>query len=329
MCTRAIWPEASGAVLVGRNMDFHRDTGANLWSLPRGLQRDDCADGSLRWTARYGSLVVGAFDLMSVDGLNEAGLSGHVLWLSESVYGPRDASRPGLGVSVWLQYFLDNFATVADAVTWIEKTRVQVVPIADPQTGDPPTIHLALDDATGDSAIIEYTDGNATVYHDRRFQVVTNSPTFDKQLELLKGIEGFGGDAPLPGTTDAKDRFARAAYYVRRLPKPTSQVEAVAALLSVMRNAAQPFRVPDPDKPNVSQTIWQLVADLTRKRLVYESTTRPNLVWVDVDDLDLSEGAPAGRLDLMSDTALEGGLAGNVGARFGAAAPMKFLALPS
>ncbi len=32
MCTRVMWPEARDAVLVGRNMDFHKDLMTNLWT---------------------------------------------------------------------------------------------------------------------------------------------------------------------------------------------------------------------------------------------------------------------------------------------------------
>ena len=75
-------------------------------------------------------------------------------------------------------------------------------------------------------------------------------------------------------------------HYVGSLPEPQSQVQAIAGVLSVIRNAAQPFRVPEPGKPYASQTIWQTVADLAEKRYVFESTTRPNIVWVDLSDLD-------------------------------------------
>lgn len=324
MCTRAIWPDANGSVLVGRNMDFHEDLATNLWTLPRGIERSS-GPGQLTWRAEYGSLVAACFDLMSADGLNEAGLSGHVLWLAEADYGSYDGTRPGLPLSLWLQYFLDNFETVAAAVDWIEATRVQLIPVASPSSGTPPTLHLALDDASGDSAIVEYVDGEPQVWHSRDYRVMTNSPTFDKQLELLGQIEGFGGDRPLPGSNEAADRFARASFYVRRLPEPKSEIEAVAGMLSVMRNAAQPFRVPDPDKPFASQTIWQTVADLTNRRYVFESTTRPNIVWAELKDLDFSAGAPAGRLNLVGDTALAGGLAGNVAADFEPTEPLQFL----
>lgn len=118
--------------------------------------------------------------------------------------------------------------------------------LVDPASGEVPVLHLALADATGDSAIFEYIDGEMVVHHDREFKVMTNSPSYDQQLELLKNIKGFGGDQPVPGTTLASDRFERAAYYLSRLAQPTTQLEAIAAMFSIIRNAAQPFRVPDP-----------------------------------------------------------------------------------
>ncbi|QLL08975.1 linear amide C-N hydrolase [Mycobacterium vicinigordonae] len=327
MCTRVIWPDAGDAVLVGRNMDFHRDLMTNLWKQPRGVSRDDGVTGKLRWTSTFGSVIATAFDIISVDGLNEAGLAGHVLWLAESSYGVPDDSRPQLSQAIWLQYFLDNFETVAEAVQWIADTDVQVVQMDDPTGGNPPTIHLALDDATGDSAIIEYVEGRPKVYHSKNYRVMTNSPTFDQQLELVKSFEGLGGTAPLPGSTLASDRFARATYYVHRLPEPTGQVQAIASMFSVIRNAAQPFRIPDPGKPDASQTIWQVVLDLTNKRYVYESTTRPNIVWVDLADLDFSAGSPQLKLDLQTELAVQGGIAGNVGHKFEDKGPMTFLSL--
>lgn len=311
-------------MLVGRTMDFRHDLATNLWALPRGLSYS-CPDGHVEWTSSYGSVVATCFDMMSADGLNDAGLAGHLLWLAEADYGERDPQRTALPLSMWLQYFLDNFASVAEAVAWLEAERPQIIPIADPSNQTPPTLHLALDDASGDSAIVEYAGGEPHVWHGREHLVMTNSPPFDEQLELLTRVEGFGGDAALPGTNAPEDRFARASYYLSRLPEPSGPVEAVAGMRSLMRNVAQPFRVPDPDKPYASQTLWFTVTDLTNRRYVFESSTRPNLVWVSLGDLDLSEGAPTLKLDLVGDVALEGGLAGNVAGDFADHGPLNIV----
>ncbi|MGX1688602.1 linear amide C-N hydrolase [Microbacterium sp. NPDC055442] len=316
MCTRVVWPDANGSVIVGRNMDFHMDLLSNLWKLPRGLERTDGVNGDLTWTAKYGSVVATAFDLIACDGMNEEGFAGHILWLAESDYGTPGPTDTQLSQAVWLQYYLDNFATVAEAVEWTNQSQVAIAQLFDPTGHLVPTLHLAINDATGDSAIIEYTDGTPTVYHSRDYQVMTNSPTFDKQLELAKEITGLGGTQPLPGSTLASDRFARASYYVAHQEQPKTQLEAMAAMFSIIRNAAQPFRTPEPGKPDASQTLWQVVLDLTNRRYAFESTTRPNIVWVDFDDLSFREGTKVLKLDLVSRLALEGGLVGDASHQF-------------
>ncbi|WP_374833360.1 linear amide C-N hydrolase [Paenochrobactrum pullorum] len=325
MCTRVLWSDTQGLVIVGRNMDFHKDLMTNLWTQPRGIERNDGVYGDLKWTSQYGSVVATCFDMISVDGVNEAGLAGHILWLTESDYGEINQDRPKLSQAIWLQYFLDNFATVAQAVAWVKETNVQVVQMKDPTGGVAPALHLAIEDATGDSCIIEYVAGNPVVYHSADYKVMTNSPTYDQQLKILKEINGFGGSQPLPGSTKATDRFARASYYVSRLPEAKNQVQAVASMLSIMRNTAQPFRIPDPEAPEASQTLWQTIIDLTNKRYVFESTTRPNIVWVDLKDLNFSEGSDQMKLNLVDDLAIENGIVSEVSKDFSSAVELKFL----
>ncbi|MGZ0712192.1 linear amide C-N hydrolase (plasmid) [Coraliomargarita sp. W4R53] len=316
MCTRVVWPDANGSVIVGRNMDFHMDLLSNIWKYPRGMERTDGVEGNLAWTSKYGSIVATAFDLIATDGMNEQGFAGHILWLAESDYGKPEATATQLSQAVWLQYYLDNFATVEEAVSWTNDTQVEIAQLFDPTGHLVPTLHLAINDASGDSAIIEYTDGKPRVYHSRDYKVMTNSPTFDKQLELVKTVAGLGGDTPLPGSTLASDRFARASFYVEQQVQPKTQVDAIAAMFSIIRNAAQPFRTPEPGKPDASQTIWQVVLDLTNKRYVFESTTRPGMVWIDLDELSFNKETKVLKLDLVSRLMLEGGLAGNVSHKF-------------
>src|SRR5690606_21816168 len=140
----------------------------------------------------------------------------------------------------------------------------------------------------------------------------------DKQLELLARYEGFGGTKPLPGTTEAADRFVRASYYVSRLPRPDTRMRAYAALLSVMRNAAQPFGVPDPERPNISMTIWRTLIDLTNHVFAFESTFRPDVVWVHYDQLDFTRHQRLGLAEVP--------FAGDVTDNFKSTPPFEFRA---
>jgi penicillin V acylase-like amidase (Ntn superfamily) len=303
-------------------MDWAYDMRTNIWALPAGIKRDGLVAGGLSWTARFGSVVSTAYDIASADGMNDAGLGAHMLWLAESDYAERDPARPALAPSIWMQYFLDNFATVADSVRFLEHTPVQLVAQVDPVSGEDITVHLVLDDSSGDSATVEYVDGQLRIHHGRSFNVVTNSPPFDEQLENLSRFDGLGDDALLPGSGEADDRFVRATYYLRWLPEPGSDREAVAEILSVTRNASQPFGTTDADRPNIAPTIWRTVADLTSGVYFFESASDPNIVWIQVSDLDLSAGAPALKLDLNG----ESDLVGDVTSRFAPAEPFAFAA---
>ncbi|MFE1949323.1 linear amide C-N hydrolase [Streptomyces sp. NPDC059524] len=319
MCTRVLWQADGQPVVVGRNMDWKQRLDTNLWVLPRGAERTGTGPDDprpLHWTARHGSVVATAYDAATTDGVNEAGLAAHLLWLAESDYGDRDPARPALSVSLWTQYFLDRFATVSEAVSSLVAEPFQVRPQGDSRSGTWSTVHLALDDATGDSAIIEILDGEPRIHHGRTYTVMTNSPPFDEQLEHLNQYEGFGGARPLPGTTEAADRFVRAAYYLRRLPAAETPAHAYAALLSVMRNAAQPFGTPDPARPNISMTIWRTLADLTHGVYAFESSFSPDIVWTRLDAVDFTRAA---RLDLSAD-----GLVGDVTARYEPREPFRF-----
>jgi len=321
-CSRVLWADNGQAVVVGRNMDWSEDMRTNLWAFPRGIARSGLAGGdSLTWTSKYGSLGAAVYDLGTSDGINEKGLVVNLLWLTEADYGTRDQKLPGLSISLWAQYVLDNFATVAEAVAASEQGHFQIVPVQVSGSNKPATVHLALADATGDSAIIEIVDGGKVrIHHDRSYTVMTNSPPFEQQLANLKQYQGFGGAAPLPGTSQAADRFVRAAYYLQNLLKPQDRRQTVAEMLSVMRNVSQPFVRPSATRPEASHTIWRTVADATDRMYFFESTLSPNIVWVRLDGLDFSPGAPVRKLDLVHG----GDLVGDVTAAFKPSEPLPF-----
>ena len=292
-CTRILWVAADGQVFVGRTQDWTEKANSAFRVYPRGIERNGAvAENPHKWTSKYGSLVITGYDLATHEGVNEKGLSAHILYLAgETDYGKRDPRIEGIGVTQWVQYFLDNYATVAEAVKAQESFAFQIDSLILPN-GFPTLVHLSISDKSGDSAVIEYVGGKAKVYHDKRFTVMTNEPTYDKQIENLKQYRSFGGDKPLPGERTPSDRFVRAAYYANGLPKPASRAEGAAYMFSVIRNVSVPFGTGDPDKPNVSSTIFRTVIDLTGGRYYFESTYAPNVVWVDCATLDFSKGMP-------------------------------------
>jgi penicillin V acylase-like amidase (Ntn superfamily) len=295
-CTRVLWNSNKLAVLVGRTMDWPESTDPILTVLPRGMSRDGgrvgpqivVADNPARWTSKYASLVTTIYGIGTADGLNERGLGAHMLYLQATDFGPRDASKPGLQAGLWAQYALDNATTVTEALALLD--HVQVVKIA--TRGHEANVHLALEDSSGDSAIIEYIDGKPVVHHGREFRIMTNDPTYDQQLALLRK-EDFSkpsSDMPLPGNVNPRDRFQRAAYYMALLPKPKDEREAVASVFAIARNVSVPFGAPY-ESFGIYNTEYRTVMNLTDKRYYFELTTSPNVIWADLLKMNLKPGA--------------------------------------
>ena len=233
--------------------------------------------------------------------------------------------RPGLSVSLWAQYMLDNFSSVKQAVDFTAADSFQLVTGPIPKTGLRVAVHLSLSDPTGDSAVIEYLEGRPRVFHGREFTVMTNSPVFEKQIEALKQYRGFGGNLELSRREGTDPRFIRAAAYLKSIPKHPVYIQNVEAVFNAIRKISIPISLPgEASRPNLSPTRWRSVADLTNKIYYFEYPLHPKPIWVRLDDLNLRPGAPVKRLDIGR----QENSAGDVSARFVSCEPFVFAVPP-
>lgn len=299
-CTRVVYHGPDGRYLTGRTMDWREEILSNLWIFPRGMARSGAAgERSVEWTSRYGSVIVSGYDIATTDGMNEAGLVANLQWLVNAEYPEDDGETPRISVSIWAQYFLDTFATVAEAVEHVRATPMHAATGEVPgQPGRMTTVHLALSDATGDSAILEWLDGALAIHHDRAFQVMTNEPRFEDQLAITRYWARIDGSTFLPGTSRAEDRFARASFLINAIPRTDDPRESAAAVFSVIRNVSAPWGISIDDQPNLSTTRWRTVADHKDLRYYFESALSPNVFWVDLARVDFAPEAGVRMLDL-------------------------------
>lgn len=327
-CTRVVYLGKDGDIITARSMDWKTDIETNLWIFPRGMARSgEAGPNSIKWTSKYGSVIATAYEVSTVDGMNEAGLVANVLWLAESEYPKFDGTKPGLAISAWAQYVLDNFATVDAAVTALAREPFTIVTANVPGETWQATLHLSLSDASGDSAIIEYISGRQIIHHNRKYQVMTNSPIFEEQLALDNYWKVIGGTVFLPGTNRAADRFVRASFYVKAVPQAQAPNLALASMFGVIRNVSVPYGLSTPGEPNISSTRWRTVADHKRKLYFFESALTPNTFWVDVKEIDFSaETGKVRRLDLGKEQSHT--YSGDATKDFTEAKPFKFLGLP-
>ncbi|CAI1015622.1 linear amide C-N hydrolase [Serratia quinivorans] len=304
-CTRVLWnddPSGSAGVLVGRTMDWPTSTSPVLTFFPRGSAHNGGQLGALtvvrhnplEWRAKYASLVTTIYGVGAADGVNEKGLAAHLLYLNETDLGPRDPSRPGLQVGLWAQYVLDNAATVEEALATLDKVQVVMATVTGPNGRQiKGAVHLVMEDATGDSALIEYIGGKKIVHHGRDVRVVTNDPPYDQQMATLKttisSMEARGesvahpnSSTALPGNVSPLDRLVRASYFLHLLPPPKTEREGIADMLAITRNVSVPFGAPY--KPAAGMAVYNteyrtaISLKSGAPRYFFELTTQPNLV---------------------------------------------------
>jgi choloylglycine hydrolase len=101
--------------LMGKNYDWDLGHGIVVVN-QRGREKTGLAanetDRPPTWTAQYGSVTFNQYGReFPVGGMNEAGLAVEVLW-NFSVDYPDPDKRPSLNELQWIQYQLDNYASV-------------------------------------------------------------------------------------------------------------------------------------------------------------------------------------------------------------------------
>lgn len=261
-------------------MDWAVSDEPELWFVPRGTSRTGGNDpDAATWVSIYSSVAVSMWGVGTVDGLNEKGLAVHALYLDpDDVQLADPDGRPAVANALWAQYLLDNFATVAEAVAAVDSIRIFSPLIRGEHLG----VHIALEDPSGDSAIIEPIGGSLTVHHGPEYTVMSNSPPLDDQLANLARYRPFGGELPPPGDITSPDRFVRASYFLHYLPEPVTAEHAVAGVFQLISSVSVPFGAPYSDG-GVYPTWWHSGADLTHLTYYFGATDSPSIFWIDLD----------------------------------------------
>lgn len=308
-CTRILWNDNEIAVLTSRSMDWPGTTNPRLFAYPRGMERQGNQAGAARlemiqparWTSRFGSVVTQAFGIGAPDGMNDRGFAAHGLWFNSADYGPRDPSRKGILVTLWPQYLLDNASTVEEAIA----LQRGIQPIEVELNGGRAPVAVAVEDASGDSAILQYVNGELVVHHGREHTVMTNDPPYDEALQLLGNYDFTSPTQStlVPGNTSSIDRFIRASYFRKYLSnrEPRNTREAVTSLLSVARNVSRPDGSPRTSPSEPGETDYRTVADLTNRTYYFESKASLGVQWVKLSKLNLRRGEPVLTFDPQND----------------------------
>ena len=282
-CTTFCYADG-GTLVFGRNYDWNIGDGLVLVNKRGVAKRAFTDDTAAQWTSKYGSLTFNQYGReFPTGGMNEKGLVVELMWLDDTRYPDRD-QRGALPTLQWIQYQLDNAATVADVIASDRAVRIANAGSA--------KIHFLVADAAGAVATVEFLDGRLVAHQggDLPYPVLTND-TYDRSVRFARGAGTRSGKSP----DGSLDRFARAASY-----RPSAGSPDVA-----VRNA---FAVLD-DVAQGDHTKWSIVYDIGAKRVYFRTLAARKVRWIDAASLGFACHRGAAMLDINAP------LSGDVSAR--------------
>ncbi|HVO77156.1 MAG TPA: linear amide C-N hydrolase [Candidatus Bathyarchaeia archaeon] len=267
-------------ILYGRNFDFFMSGGCVMTN-QRNVTKVALlgrARNPARWTSRYGSVT---FNQVSREwpygGMNEAGLVVEIMWLSDAKY-PAPDGRAAIPELQWVQYELDNCATVEEVLATDKTVRIE-------PSGHP--IHFFVVDQGGNAAAIEFIDGSLVVHTgaDLVVPALTND-TYDRSMEYLALHVGFGGTKRISRTRESLDRFATIASMLKDR-RAVRRGGAMGRVFAILGEVAQG-----------DGTVWSIVYDPKDLRVTFKSVGNKDKRFVRMADFDFDCKVPGRVLDV-------------------------------
>ena len=255
MCTRVFRSGNAAAKVVSRTMDWAVSDEPRLWAVPAGTRR---ATPGLSWRSRFGVVGVSMWGAGTTDAVNSAA------WPRTCCSGMQPGASPRRAARAQSLTCCGPSGSSTSTRPWPRPcwpcVRCPSCPFR--CAGQELGCHLALEDASGDSAIVEPDGGRLRIHRSSEYQVVANDPPFAEQRANLCRYRPFGGDQPVPGGIESIDRFARPSYFLHYLPEPRDAAEAVAGVVSIAGTVSCPPGAPYEDF-GVYPTWWVSAIDLT------------------------------------------------------------------
>lgn len=319
-CTGIRMTAEDGGVVYGRTMEWGAfDLNSRVAVVPRGYKFTGLTpDGQTgkEYVTKYG--VVGldmlGKDLIS-DGMNEKGLALGMFYHPGYAVYPKYSKANGdnsISSQVFANYVLGSFATVKEVRDGIQG--INVVGVVEEAIGMIVQAHWIVTDKSGESVVIEFTDGKLKV-HDAPLGVITNAPTYDWHMTNLsnylnlsmfslepKTMEGIkfsptgagSGMIGLSGDNTPPSRFIRAVAWSQTARKTKTAKETEYETFRVLDNFNLPL---GPDGAEGaghagetgmmrSSTIWTTAWNLEDLILSYHTQHNRRVRQVNVKAID-------------------------------------------
>lgn len=267
-CTTFVLKADDGTLLFGRNFDFPAGMGHIEINL-RGAQKTAFVqppEKPMQWVSKYGSVTFNQIGReFPYGGINEAGLVIEQMWLEQTRY-PAPDERFGLTELQWIQYQLDNAATVQQVIHSDSFLRVSFTSTA--------TLHFLVADKQGNIATIEYLDGTMVVHQGEAlpFPVLANCP-YEVSLDYQKNKDQGSEKEYSPMIENSSGRFTKTAKMLQEYQNQNPVVYSFSILDSVAQ---------------AGSTQWSIVYDLTHNEIHLRTAHNRNIRNLTLANIDFT-----------------------------------------
>jgi choloylglycine hydrolase len=229
--------------------------------------KEQLRPSSHSWISRYGSVTFNALGRDLADGgMNEAGL--YIWEMNEDGDYPKNDRLPRLYELNWMQYILDNYSTVEEAIRCACEIEVEG-----------PGKHFFVGDAGGDCAAIAFIDSQVVVNRGETMTVpgLFNTP-YAREIEVLKHYRGFGGLYE-PDLSDLRvPRFVKTAVMLRDYDPTQNIVDYGFAMLDSLKV----YDIPE----------WSIIFDVKGRLVYFKTRINPEIKKFSMEAVDFSNKSP-------------------------------------
>lgn len=326
-CTSILVTDKNGRGYHGRTLEYSSAIPTGVTYFPAGTRIVSSTPASkqgITFDTKYAilgmtaPLVPTAKQVAFAEGMNDQGLSFSMNWLNNSTSPPvgNDDSKI-LAVNDLGAWILGNFKSVAEVKAAMTSGTTEfwlpIAPFVD--SSSPLPQHYAINDKTGGSLVVEFTNGKTNVY-DNPVGVMANGPEFPWHLQNLSNYTFTNNDkntgqlgklklatqdagialTALPSAQTSQGRFVKAAFYANYVRKAKTPDEAIITLGHIMNNFDRPQDLTVDDAGGTGDgtrskgissevTTWTVMNDLSRHLFYYRGINALNWVVIDLNQL--------------------------------------------
>lgn len=262
--------QTQNELIFGRNLDWVSDNGLIIQN-QRNIHKVALTfppDKPMEWTSKYGSITFNQFGKeFPFGGINEKGLVVEIM--NASAQYPKPDSRAAINESQWIQYQLDNAATIDEVIASDKFLRISYIK---------QELHFLICDSNGNTAVIEFINNKMVVYKDANLPIpVLENSSYSKSLDNYKNNKTC--------------RFGTAAKMISNY-KPINDKSIIDYSFSILDSVAL-------------NKVWSIVYDIKNMKIHFKTAWNRSEQIIDIKKFDFNCNTTSVMYDLHSTNASE------------------------